>query len=185
MDGGRKYVPTGLRGSTPGSPKCAHVPQGIWRTRRGHAASDLCRPCAPPSPGRMASAVGTLGAEDRYVGRHGGRLPHEEVARPGRVARGGGMGVRDGGMAAGRLRRRRARAAEAVAGATSGLVSASGRAALPRDGWCLERRGRSRTEALPRAAVSIPRWSRLRGSLSRSRRPFLRMIPWPARQRAR
>ena len=116
MDGGRNYVPTGLRGSTPGRPKCAHVPQGKWTTRRGHAASDLCRPCAPPSPGCMASAVGTLGAEDRYVGRHGGRLPHEEVTRPGWVARGGGMGVRDGGMAAGRLRRRRARAAEAVAG---------------------------------------------------------------------
>ena len=48
----------------------------------------------------MASAVGALGAEDRNVARHVGRLPHEEVARPGWVARGGGMGARGGEMAA-------------------------------------------------------------------------------------
>ena len=114
-----------------------------WTTRRGHAASDLCRPCAPPSPGCMASAVGTLGAEDRYVGRHGGRLPHEEVARPGWVARRWNGGEGRCGMAAGRLRRRRARQPEAEVGR---------QVAWSRDGGCLERRRRSRAEALPRAA---------------------------------
>ena len=36
-----------------------------------------------------ASAVGALFPEDRHVGRHGGRLPLEQVAIPGLVARGG------------------------------------------------------------------------------------------------
>ena len=40
-----------------------------------------------------ASAVGALFPEDRHVGRHGGRLPLEQVAIPGWVARGGvGLG---------------------------------------------------------------------------------------------
>ena len=39
------------------------------------------------------SAVGALFPEDRHVGRHGGRLPLEQVAIPGWVARGGvGLG---------------------------------------------------------------------------------------------
>ena len=126
-----KVRPRGHAVSTLGRPKCA---QCRCVTRR--------RPSAPRSPG-MASAVGALGAEDRHVGRHGGRLPHEEVARPGWVARRWNGGEGRCGMAAGRLRRRRARAPEAEVGR---------QVAWSRDGGCLERRRRSRAEAPPRAA---------------------------------
>ena len=117
-----------------------------------------------------ASAVGALFPEDRHVGRHGGRLPLEQVAIPGWVARGGV------GLGGGRL--------EAVAGRR--LAWSLPLAMM----YCLDTRGafrgrrRSRTEALPRAAF-FDRAPHLRCSLSRSRRPFLRMMPWPARQRVR
>ena len=89
-----------------------------------------------------------------------------------------------GGEGRCRLGRRQARAAEAVAARRLAWSLPLGMMHCLDTGGAFRGRRRSRTEALPRAAF-CDRAPHLRCSLSRSRRPFLRMMPWPARQRVR